>query len=162
MKQKIQDNMMVLEKDCTEILTLTESTLRRSITINARLNQLRKARRWDIFLCLLGLLLLLAYVLVECMDESTEIVSSPTVLSWFLWTKGQLALYFPPFSFLTTIKWVVCYLVVHLFVLLIIRFLSGFCVVPSKEVLGQLQSNRKNLKSMLTYREELYNQYIRF
>ena len=162
MKQKIQDNMMVLEKDCTEILTLTESTLRRSITTNARLNQLRKARRWDLFLCFLGLLLLLAYVLVECMDENTEIVSNPTVLSWFLWTKGQLAVYFPPFSFLTTAKWAVCYVAAHLLVLFIIRFLSRFCVVPSKEVLGQLQSNRKNLKNMLTYREELYNQYIRF
>lgn len=54
----------------------------------------------------------------------------------------------------------------------IIGFVKSFYVVLSKDEVGSLQwvwrgfltcrANRRNLKNMLSYREELYNLYIRF
>ena len=54
----------------------------------------------------------------------------------------------------------------------LIGFVTSFYVVLSKYEVGSLQwvwkravmrrANRRNLKNMLSYREELYNLYIRF
>ena len=61
-----------------------------------------------------------------------------------------------------TVKWVMSLCMIHGGILLVLQLLMGCCKVPSKEKLGQLQSNRKGLKAMMSYREELYNQYIKF
>ena len=47
-------------------------------------------------------------------------------------------------------------------VIAFLRIVASFFSVLPKETVGQLQKNRKSLKSMLNYREELYNKYIEF
>ena len=163
MKQKIQDNLLVLEKDCTVILAKTESQLHQSIRCNARLTRLRRFRNWTIFLWLLGLLLLGVYVAMQFVDEhEAALDGSNSVLSKLRWMKLQSEGLLPPFSVLAVVKWTGSLCAIHGGVLLVIHLLMGCWKVPSKEKLGQLQSNRKGLKAMMCYREELYNQYIKF
>ena len=162
-KQKIQDNLLVLEKDCTAILAKTESQLHRSIRSNARLTRLRHYRNYTIFLWIVGLLLLGLYVAMQFADESRA-MQEGTGRIWrtLLWMRTQSQGLLPPFSVLSTVKWTATLCAIHGGVLLLVHLLMGCWKVPSKEKLGLLQSNRKGLKAMMSYREELYNQYIKF
>lgn len=55
-----------------------------------------------------------------------------------------------------------CFLLCSCIVSLLFRVLQSFFTTLPKDKLGQLQKNRKDLKNILAYREELFNQYIRF
>ena len=163
MKQKIQDNLLVLEKDCSAILNKTESQLHQSIRSNARMARLRHCRNWTIVFWVLGLLCLGLYVAMQFVDEGKAMREGANVV-WrtLYWINKQSAGLLPAFSVLMTVKWVMSLCMIHGGILLVLQLLMGCCKVPSKEKLGQLQSNRKGLKAMMSYREELYNQYIKF
>ena len=162
-KQKIQDNLLVLEKDCSAILNKTESQLHQSIRSNARMARLRHCRNWTIVFWVLGLLCLGLYVAMQFVDEGKAMQEGTNVV-WrtLYWINKQSAGLLPAFSVLLTVKWVMSLCLIHGGILLVLQLLMGCCKVPSKEKLGQLQSNRKGLKAMMSYREELYNQYIKF
>ncbi|CBK24247.2 uncharacterized protein [Blastocystis hominis] len=162
-KQKIQDNLLVLEKDCNAILAKTESELHRSIRSNARMTRLRHYRNWNIVFWVLGLLCMGLYVAMQFVDEGKTIQEETnSVWRTLHWMKTQSRGLLPAFSVLSTVKWVASLCGIHGGMLLIVQLLMGCWKVPSKEKLGQLQANRKGLKAMIGYREELYNQYIKF
>lgn len=153
----------MLEKDCSAILQKTESQLHQSIRSNARMARLRHCRNWNIAFWVLGLLCLGLYVAMQFVDGGRAMQKGANVV-WktLYWMNKQSAGLLPAFSVLLTVKWVVSLCMIHGGILLVLQLLMGCCNVPSKEKLGQLQSNRKGLKAMMSYREELYNQYIKF
>ena len=67
-KQKIQDNLGVLEKDCTEVLQKTEKT---------RLATLNRLLVYVAVLFGLGLLGLLLYLMVSLLDTLPQRVAQP-------------------------------------------------------------------------------------
>ena len=80
--------------------------------------------------------------------------------------------YLPAFSVLAFAKCAALFVVGNVAVIAFLRIVASFFSVLPKETVGQLQwatervvrrrKNRKSLKSMLNYREELYNKYIEF
>ena len=76
-KQKIQDNLGVLEKDCTEVLQKTEKTLRSHVQKKTRLATLNRLLVYVAVLFGLGLLGLLLYLMVSLLDTLPQRVAQP-------------------------------------------------------------------------------------
>ena len=109
-KQKIQDNLSVLEKDCSEILTQTENVLRKNVTKKARLNTISRMMLFEGISFVLGVILFSLYLVVNLMNPDSELISNPKMLSenlkelslldLLLTTKNYISLYLPSFSVL--------------------------------------------------------------
>ena len=80
-KQKIQDNLSVLEKDCSEILTQTENVLRKNVTKKARLNTISRMMLFEGISFVLGVILFSLYLVVNLMNPDSELISNPKMLS---------------------------------------------------------------------------------
>ena len=76
-KQKIQDNLGVLEKDCTEVLQKTEKVLRSHVQKKTRLATLNRLLVYVAVLFGMGLLSLLLYLAVSLLDDLPQRVASP-------------------------------------------------------------------------------------
>ena len=76
-KQKIQDNLGVLDKDCTAVLQKTEKTLRSHVHKKTRLATLNRLLVYVAVLFGLGLLGLLLYLMVSLLDTLPQRVAQP-------------------------------------------------------------------------------------
>ena len=80
-KQKIQDNLSVLEKDCSEILVQTENVLRKNITKKARVNTLNRMMWINGISFVLGVILFTLYLVVNLLNLDSELITNPKVIS---------------------------------------------------------------------------------
>ncbi|KAK8804498.1 hypothetical protein WA588_004709 [Blastocystis sp. NMH] len=161
-KQKIQDNLGVLEKDCTEVLQKTEKTLRSHVQKKTRLATLNRLLVYVAVLFGLGLLGLLLYLMVSLLDTLPQRVAQPGMEEAFQTFKRYATRFLPAFDLLSFVKVAGGFVGGNVALFWLIGFVKSFYVVLSKDEVGSLQANRRNLKNMLSYREELYNLYIRF
>lgn len=80
MKQKIQDNLSVLEKDCSKVLKETDKILHVNINKKNKYMKLQNyviAGRVTFAICFL---LLLMYLFINLFDLFAEFISSPSIL----------------------------------------------------------------------------------
>ncbi len=148
-KQKIQDNLSVLEKDCSEILTQTENVLRKNVTKKARLNTISRMMLFEGISFVLGVILFSLYLVVNLMNPDSELISNPKMLSenlkelslldLLLTTKNYISLYLPSFSVLPFIRTVGIFIGINMVVFWLLRFVKSFYTVMSKDGLGSLQ-----------------------
>ena len=79
-KQKIQDNLSVLEKDCTEVLLATENVLRANLHKKARAATIYHIKLYSIAFLLLGILLLSSYLFLSLLSPTSTFISNPHVM----------------------------------------------------------------------------------
>lgn len=80
-KQKIQDNLSVLEKDCSEILAQTESILRSNVAKKARLSTINRFMLYAGIFFIFGVVLLSLYLVVNLINTDSELISNPQLMS---------------------------------------------------------------------------------
>ena len=76
-KQKIQDNLGVLEKDCSEVLQKTEKVLRSHVQKKNRLAAWNRLLVYAAVLFGVGLLALLLFLAMNLLDELPQRVAGP-------------------------------------------------------------------------------------